>query len=129
MIVVLDYDFLTRHIAHKNPIAFLIAFLIAGTILTRAFLRLKIFIPWKILVINLLSAMFAMILVNVWLYPTPCQGVGCVYYYEVLELLKLIALNMFYFFIALKFYISFIVLNILYFLLIFYRKVDEIWEE
>lgn len=129
MIVVLDYDFLTRHIAHKNPIAFLIAFLIAGIILTQAFLRLKIFIPWKILVINLMSAMFAMIIVNVWLYPTPCQGVGCVDYFDVLELLKLTGLSMIYFFIALKFYISFIVLNIVYFPLLFYKKVDEIWEE
>lgn len=129
MIVVLDYDFLTHHIAHKNPIAFLIAFLIAGIILTQAFLRLKIFIPWKILVINLMSAMFAMIIVNVWLYPTPCQGVGCVDYFDVLELLKLTGLSMIYFFIALKFYISFIVLNIVYFPLLFYKKVDEIWEE
>ena len=109
IICALTYDFLTRHILHQNPILFLAMFGIFGSLISIYFTRIKIFIPLKTLLVNILSACISFLIF--FLIYDDCIGIGCdrsIYDFFII---------MVYLFIILKLHISTLVITIIYLLL------------
>lgn len=123
LVVVSNFDFLHHHIAHKSPIVFLVSFGIIGVILTLTVTRLKIYIPIKILLINLLSAIFAFLFVIVVLYPMPCRGIGCINGFG--DLVISFGAMVVYLFFSLKLYVAFAIIGTIYIAIIAKKHIAE----
>lgn len=103
----LSYSYLTRHIFHKNPLFFTILLGVVGMLMTIAIVKVKIIIPIKIFLINTFSSYTAFLVFYV-VYDN-CAGVECDKSY--IDHISIII----HLFTILKFYISIIVITILYF--------------